>query len=194
MALKRQCMPCKAFTANCPLKECCWWMPVTHSIALTDRKLCIMFNVSAQHYLPFFGTPISRRHICLSLVVTDVIKGGYTPGRPTVDGILRIGHTLPIIQHLQQQHDNVRQICYADDLHTSIECCWRNASVLRLVEYYTGARAYVWVFHNPDKTLLRVKPDLEEEASQLFDGTGVRIVTGSVKYLGSYIGEPDAVF
>ena len=48
-------------------------------------------------------------------------------------------------------------------------------------------------FTNSDKTLLLVKPELEEEAPHLFKGTGVRIMTGSVKYLGSYIGEPDAV-
>ena len=48
-------------------------------------------------------------------------------------------------------------------------------------------------FTNSEKTQLLVKPELEQEARQVFAETGIRIVTGSLRYLGSEIGSEEAV-
>ena len=49
----------------------------------------------------------------------------------------------------------------------------------KLYGYYT----------NGETTFLLVQPDLLEEAKQVFDGTGVQIVTQGVAYLGSAVGQ-----
>ena len=40
------------------------------------------------------------------------------------------------------------------------------------------------------KSILLVKDPFLEEAYRVFDGTGVQVVTGSIRYLVSLLGEP----
>ena len=97
--------------------------------------------------------------------------------------------TIPIITRLQEQHTSVRQSWYADDSS--------GAGRLRQIrlwwdELQAIGRRYGY-FTNSEKTQLLVKPELEQEARQVFAETGIRIVTGSLRYLGSEIGSEEAV-
>ena len=48
-------------------------------------------------------------------------------------------------------------------------------------------------YPNAAKTVLLVKPTLESEAQELFDPTGIRVLTNGVRYLGGAIGETEFV-
>ena len=109
---------------------------------------------------------------------------GVTQGDPLSMPFYALA-TLPLIEHLHLQHPAVRQIWLADDSAGAgrlreLRLWWNTlCEVGKLYGYYT----------NGEKTFLLVKPDLLEEAKQLFDGTGVQIVTQGVGYLGSAVGQ-----
>ena len=48
-------------------------------------------------------------------------------------------------------------------------------------------------YPNAAKTVLLMKPTLESEAQELFDSTGIRVLTSGVRYLGGAIGEREFV-
>ena len=145
---------------------------------------------------------------CVHVPIATILKNSYnTPARLFVAGGGEISSdegttqgdplsmvfyalaTLPLVQALQVVHPTVRQTWYADDSGaggqlTRLRGWWDSVEEQgKLYGYNT----------NPEKTLLLVKPEQEEEAYNMFAGTGIRIVTGATKYLGSYIGESDAV-
>ena len=97
--------------------------------------------------------------------------------------------TLHIINHLQAQHNLVRQIWYAND----------SSAVGRLQqlrdwweELVTIGKGYSY-YPNANKTLLLVKPDHTVAAREIFDGTGIKLVKNGAKYLGSAVGTDEFI-
>ena len=97
--------------------------------------------------------------------------------------------TLPIISHSQEQHNLVRQIWYADD----------SGAVGRLQqlrdwweELVRIGRGYGY-YPNANKTLLLMKPDHAVAARDIFDGTGIQLVTDGAKHLGSAVGTDEFI-
>ena len=94
-----------------------------------------------------------------------------------------------MVTTLQVAHTSVRRIWYADDSGAAgqLVCLRRWWDDLQVQAEQYGYNT------NPDKTLLFVKPEMEEEVYRIFSGTGIRIVTGAAKYLGFFVGESGAV-
>ena len=113
---------------------------------------------------------------------------GTTQGDPLSMAFYALA-TVPLISHLQRQHSAVRQAWYADDSAGA----GRLGRVRKWWDELRDAAEGYGYHANAAKTLLLVKSDLVEEATQQFNGTGIQIVTGCAKYLGSFIGEPGAV-
>ena len=93
--------------------------------------------------------------------------------------------TVPLIQHLQKEHRDIRQIWYADDSG--------GGGRLRILrEWWTtlSSRGRLYGYHtNSTKTVLLVRPHLLSLAQELFEGTGVVITTDGARCLGSVIGD-----
>ena len=47
-------------------------------------------------------------------------------------------------------------------------------------------------YPNQSKTLLVVKPAKLNEAMEVFDGTGIQIITEGKEYLGGYVGQKES--
>jgi len=97
--------------------------------------------------------------------------------------------TLPIINKLHVKHPTILQEWYADDS--------AGAGKLRRIRAWFDDLLAIGPGHgyfvNNSKTQLLVKPHLVEEASRIFEGTGVAIVSDGVRYLGTALGSEDFV-
>ena len=115
-------------------------------------------------------------------------REGTTQGDPLSMAFYALA-TVPLISHLQRSCQHVKQGWYADDSGGAgrlghVRDWWDRLQ--------NGGTAYGY-HTNSDKILLLVKPSLVAEASQIFSGTGIRVVTGCTKYLGSVIGETEPI-
>ena len=109
---------------------------------------------------------------------------GVTQGDP-LSMVFYALATLPLIGKLRGEHPSISQAWYADDSGGAgqlqqLRGWWD--SLERLGPEYG-------YFTNSTKTQLLVKPSQLGEANRIFDGTGIRIVTGGVRYLGTALGE-----
>ena len=148
---------------------------------------------NAAHLCPALATILNNSYQSSSRLF--VVGGGEltscegtTQGDPLAMAFYALA-TVPLINHLQHGFDEVRQVWYADDSAGA-------GRLRRLLEWWNDLQAMgaAYGYHtNAAKTLLLVKTENMDEASQLFDGTGIRVVTGCAKYLGSFIGEPGPV-
>ena len=114
---------------------------------------------------------------------------GTTQGDPLPGMVCYSLATLPLVKPLQVTHTDmsVRQIWYADDsgaagqlVSTRYSRWWDDIQVQGKQYGYNT---------NPDKTLLLVKPENEEEASRMFADTVLAYVLSQVQpstYLGSF--------
>ena len=95
--------------------------------------------------------------------------------------------TRPLLQRLLAEHREVRQAWLADDSAGAGRLqelrAWWNTLCVEGVKY--------GYYPNSVKTRLLVKPGHLGDAHQIFDGTGLEIVTDGARYLGSAIGQPE---
>ena len=111
---------------------------------------------------------------------------GTTQGDPLSMAFYAMA-TIPLVDHLQAEHPSVDQGWYANDSGSA-------GRMKALRQWYDTidevGRSYGY-FVNSNKSVLLVKSTQLQEAYAQFDGTGVQIVTGGVRYLGSAIGEAE---
>ena len=109
---------------------------------------------------------------------------GTTQGDPLSMAFYALA-TLPLVDHLHEKLPDIRQGWYADDSGAA-------GVVQRLRSWWDDLCDVgdLYGYHpNSAKTVLLVKPDKLEAANAAFEGTGIRVVTGGVKYLGGCVGE-----
>ena len=90
--------------------------------------------------------------------------------------------TVPLIEKLQST--NTKQVRYADDATAG-------DTLLNLKAWWTmlssSGPSYGY-FVNPGKTWLVVKPQHEQDAKELFSGTGIGITSEGKRHLGAALG------
>ena len=111
---------------------------------------------------------------------------GTCQGDPLAMALYGIA-TVPMIRRLQESNPSVAQVWYADDDSaggrvSSLSTYWGDISQLGPDYGY---------FPNPQKSMLLVKPEHEEEAQRLFSATGVTIKTSGNRHLGGAIGSEE---
>ena len=111
---------------------------------------------------------------------------GTCQGDPLAMALYAVA-TVPLIQRLQESHDQVRQAWYADDDAAG-------GSITCLADYWDDIQRIgpgYGYYPNPKKTVLLVKPEFEATAQRLFSSSGVIIKTDGNRHLGGVIGSPD---
>ena len=111
---------------------------------------------------------------------------GTTQGDPAAMGMYALS-VMPLIKELSQE--TLVQAWYADD-GTGV------GRIQRLKAWWDTIVALgpKYGYHpNARKTVLVVKAEHETKARQLFDGTGIEIMTGGVRHLGAALGDENFV-
>ena len=181
-------MLCRSCMRMTRLMVCYWWMPATPSTASTVLLLSTMLHTSA---LPCPWSQPSKFLPSSAPTRLFVTGGGElqscegtTQGDPLAMAFYALA-TLPLLKHLHDTVENVRQVWYADDSGA--------AGRLQPLRIWWDELARIGpsygYFPNSAKTQLLVKPAIMEQARTEFNGTGITIKTGGTKYLGSAIGD-----
>ena len=109
---------------------------------------------------------------------------GTTQGDPLAMAFYALA-TLPLLKHLHDTVEDAHQVWNADDSGA--------AGKLQPLRIWWDELARIGpsygYFPNSAKTQLLVKPAIMEQARTEFNGTGITIITGGTKYLGSAIGD-----
>ena len=108
---------------------------------------------------------------------------GTTQGCPMAMPSYGIG-ILPLLLLIKDNDVLLKHVAYADDIGggsrlTNLRRWWDR------VEQYGPMLGY---YPKASKSWLVVKPEKEEEARRMFQGTGINITTEGRKYLGGYVG------
>ena len=171
----------------------------TDAILLIDASNA--FNAinrkAALHNIARVCTPMEK--ICRNTYGADIplfLPGGVVlysregtcQGDPLAMAMFALA-VAPMICKLREQHPDVNQCWYADDGESggrlaAVHSFWKS------IEEIGPNYGY---YPNAAKTVLLVKPALESEAQELFDPTGIRVLTNGVRYLGGAIGEEEFV-
>ena len=113
---------------------------------------------------------------------------GTTQGDPLSMALYTLS-ILPMQWSLLATHPQTMQLWYADDYGAAgrvrrLRAWWDSLVVL-------GPK---YGYHpNGHKTKLLVKPGLQQQAEEIFGGTGITVVTDGATYLGSPIGTPEHI-
>lgn len=111
---------------------------------------------------------------------------GTTQGDPLAMAMYALALS-PLIKQLQGLHPQTKQVWYADDATGAGTCehlmqWWDSISLLGPKYGY---------FPKSSKTFLVVKPDFEEKAKLVFEGTNVNITSRGHRHLGAVIGSTE---
>ena len=90
----------------------------------------------------------------------------------------------PMICKLREQHPDVNQCWYADDGESG----GRLAAVHSFWKFIEEIGPKYGYYPHAAKTVLLVKSALESEAQELFQPTGIHVLTNGVHHLGGAIG------
>ena len=115
-------------------------------------------------------------------------REGVTQGDPLSMPFYALA-TVPFIEHLHREHPSIRQAWLADDSAGA----GRLRELRKWWDTLSNTGKWYGYFTNSIKSFLLVQQNLVDYANELFDGTGVQIVTEGVRYLGSAIGEQSFV-
>ena len=108
---------------------------------------------------------------------------GTTQGDPLAMAMYALA-VRPLIDRLQTNIPDVKQVWYADDATGAASCRELRAWWDYLLEHGKGFGYY----RNASKTHLIVKAQFLEKAKQMFAGTNVNITTEGKRHLGAAIG------
>ena len=110
---------------------------------------------------------------------------GTTQGDPLAMAMYALAAT-PLIRRLKEMKSDVKQVWFADDATA--------AGKLRALLQWWQHLTVIWpsfgYYPNASKTHLVVKPDLMDEAAEIFHSTKVQITPKGQRHLGAAIGTP----
>ncbi len=94
----------------------------------------------------------------------------------------------PLIRELHNRHPEIDQVWYADDASCAGTC--RNLK--KWWDYIRTTGPKYGYFPKNSKSHLVVKPEFEENAKSIFEGTDIHITTGGTRHLGAVIGSGES--
>ena len=168
--------------------------PATEAILLVDAGNAFnsLNRAVAMHNVPvvcpplgqiFHNTYRSPSRLFVAGGGEVLSREGTCQGDPLAMGIYAVAIT-PLIRRLGELCPDIVQEWYADDDSAA-------GRVRSLLRYWNSVKelgpAYGYT-PNPTKTVLLVKEECLEEASTLFAGTGIKIITSGCRYLGGVLG------
>ena len=107
---------------------------------------------------------------------------GTTQGDPLAMAMYALAIT-PLIKDLSDRHPETKQVWYADDATGAGSC----SNLKKWWDHITTVGPKYGYFPNSSKSHLVVKPEFEESAKSIFDGTNIHITTGGTRHLGAAI-------
>ena len=120
--------------------------------------------------------------------LTVLSREGTCQGDPLAMAFYALAMS-PLAQRLSLASPDCRQLWFADDDAAA-------AKLASLREYWrciSSVGPRYGYFPNAQKSILLVKPELEQTAKEVFHGTGIAIRSDGVRYLGGYIGSNEFV-
>ncbi len=93
----------------------------------------------------------------------------------------------PLIRDLQNSHPDIKQVWYADDASCAGSC----SNLRKWWDCISTLGPKYGYFPKNSKSHLVVKPEFEENAKALFEGTNIHITTGGTRHLGAVIGSKE---
>ena len=110
---------------------------------------------------------------------------GTTQGDPLAMAMYALAAT-PLIRRLKEMKSDVKQVWFADDATAA----GKLRALLQWWQHLTVIGPSFGYYPNASKTHLVVKPDLMDEAAEIFHSTKVQITSKGQRHLGAAIGTP----
>ena len=111
---------------------------------------------------------------------------GTTQGDPLAMGMYALA-IIPLIRELNECQSNTKQVWYADDATGAGSC----PNLKEWWDRLTSIGPKYGYFPKSSKCHLVVKPEFEEKAYSIFEGTSIHITTGGTRHLGAVIGSKE---
>ena len=111
---------------------------------------------------------------------------GTTQGDPLAMGMYALAIT-PLIRGLSDCQLDTKQVWYADDATGAGTC----SNLKRWWDHLTSIGPKYGYFPKSPKCHLVVKPEFEERAKSIFEGSNINITTGGTRHLGAVIGSKE---
>ena len=108
---------------------------------------------------------------------------GTTQGCPMAMPSYGIG-ILPLLLLIKENDEMLKLLAYADDIGGGS----RLENLRRWWDRVVHYGPMLGYYPKPSKSWLVVKPEKEDEARRIFEGTGIQITTEGRKYLGGFVG------
>ena len=93
----------------------------------------------------------------------------------------------PLIRDLHNSHPDIKQVWYADDASCAGSC----SNLRKWWDCISTLGPKYGYFPKNSKSHLVMKPEFEENAKALFEGTNIHITTGGTRHLGAVIGSKE---
>ena len=139
---------------------------------LLSRVLINTYRDSVRMIVPAGGEIISRE--------------GNTQGDPLTMAMYALAIT-PLINELSEGHSETKQVWYADDATGAGSC----SNLRKWWDRISSVGPKYGYFPKSSKSYLVVKPEFEESAKSIFEGTNICITSGGSRHLGAVIGSSE---
>ena len=94
---------------------------------------------------------------------------------------------MPLINELSEGHPETKQVWYADNATGAGSC----SNLRKWWDRISSVGPKYGYFPKSSKSHLVVKPEFEESAKSIFEGTNICITTGGSRHLGAVIGSSE---
>ena len=111
---------------------------------------------------------------------------GTTQGDPLAMGMYALA-IIPLIRELNECQSNTKQVWYADEATGAGSC----PNLKEWWDHLTSIGPKYGYFPKSSKCHLVVKPEFEEKAYSIFEGTSIHITTDGTHHLGAVIGSKE---